>query len=351
MAKKNETLVSVIALAVGAWLLGNRMKKTNESIGRTWFGGNSGYDGYSKSNRAIEAENRGLRNKSQMNKEFAEEVNEILQELQPGKKVTLKAIKDNLTDMIADEWHHTSMYGNKTNYYSAETVAEYFATHDIVDRRKVENERLAKEREIREYFLNKGFDKVSYEYGIVYVEKDGKTTSTFIDDEEDYLDKAEERINEDFKRDEFASYLYNTLEPTFANDGVKFVIGYNPKTNYLGIYIKRGKITVYTIELYTSDVYKDIDLIINKIDEVLEPYRLNTEIFFETLESYRDIVNPDTSYYSPYTDRMMITTNEPILQGDYIKKGISNDWREYDYMYIDKDKLNFNTLSDILSEL
>lgn len=37
MAKKNETLVSVIALAVGAWLLGNRMKKTDGGIGATKY--------------------------------------------------------------------------------------------------------------------------------------------------------------------------------------------------------------------------------------------------------------------------------------------------------------------------
>ena len=91
------------------------------------FGGNSGYVGYSKSRRAVRAEEAGLRNKSQMDKEFADEVNELILAANPNaEKVTLKQIKDALSDIKADEWHHTSMYGNRTNYYSAETIAEYF---------------------------------------------------------------------------------------------------------------------------------------------------------------------------------------------------------------------------------
>lgn len=94
---------------------------------RRIFGGNSGYFGYSKSLNAISAEERGLCNKSQMDKYFLDEVNSLIsEELKSPFKTTLKEIKDNLQYLEPDEWHHTSMYGNKTNYYSAATVARYF---------------------------------------------------------------------------------------------------------------------------------------------------------------------------------------------------------------------------------
>ena len=88
---------------------------------RNPFGGNSGYVGYSKSRRAVDAENRGLRNASQMDAEFRDEINAILEKY-GEEKLTLKAIKDALPKIEADEWHHTSMYGNNTNYYSADIV-------------------------------------------------------------------------------------------------------------------------------------------------------------------------------------------------------------------------------------
>lgn len=113
-----------------------------DGLGRNWYGGNSGYIGYSKSKRAVEAERRGLRNKSQMNREFLEEVNELLP---PERRVTLKKIKENLDNMRYDEWHHTSKYGNKTYYYSAETVAKYFEENS--DERKEEKRNKEKHKE------------------------------------------------------------------------------------------------------------------------------------------------------------------------------------------------------------
>lgn len=113
-----------------------------DGLGRDWYGGNSGYIGYSKSKRAVEAERRGLRNKSQMNREFLEEVNELLP---TERRVTLKKIKENLDNMRYDEWHHTSKYGNKTYYYSAETVAKYFEENS--DERKEEKRNEEKHKE------------------------------------------------------------------------------------------------------------------------------------------------------------------------------------------------------------
>ena len=77
---------------------------------RRYFGGNSGYVGYSKSKRAVDAENRGLRSKSQMDRDFLNEVNDLIID-NGGNPVTLAQIKRNLQNIARDEWHHTSMYG------------------------------------------------------------------------------------------------------------------------------------------------------------------------------------------------------------------------------------------------
>ena len=116
-----------------------------DTLFRDWYGGNSGYEGYSKSKRAVEAEERGLRSASQMNGEFAKQVNGIIEERtgEPS-KLTLKDIKKVLPDIKADEWHHTSKFGNKTNYYSAENVASYFAKDPETELQE------RKEREIAE---------------------------------------------------------------------------------------------------------------------------------------------------------------------------------------------------------
>ena len=65
-----------------------------------------------------------------MDSSFAEEVNQVLKDdyqVERGVKVSeiKKAIDLGLVQM--DEWHHTSMYGNKTGYYSADNLAEFFS--------------------------------------------------------------------------------------------------------------------------------------------------------------------------------------------------------------------------------
>lgn len=90
------------------------------------IGGNSGYIGYSKSVRAVQAEKRGLVNKSQINKDFIDIVNSLIKKNKGTIKVTVSQVKNNLDRINADEWHHTSKFGNKTYYYSAETIADYF---------------------------------------------------------------------------------------------------------------------------------------------------------------------------------------------------------------------------------
>ncbi len=140
------------------------------------FGGNSGYVGYSKSKRAVEAEERGLRNKSQMNKDFAEEVNRLIQEQAPGTpKVTLKMIKDALGKKIkADEWHHTSKYGNRTDYWSAETVAAYFTPESAEDvaRREAEEQRREERTRKTAEIESKTYDAIPKEEADYWLEND-----------------------------------------------------------------------------------------------------------------------------------------------------------------------------------
>ncbi len=74
------------------------------SESRTVFGGNSGYVGYSMSRRAVEARANGKYPKTDFKKEYK------------MKDATFKALVD--AEVLNDsEWHHTSMYGNKTTFY------------------------------------------------------------------------------------------------------------------------------------------------------------------------------------------------------------------------------------------
>lgn len=71
---------------------------------RTVFGGNSGYVGYSMSKRAAEAKEEGRYPKTEFRREY---------------HITEKSL-DMLTRLgfiDNSEWHHTSMYGNKTPFY------------------------------------------------------------------------------------------------------------------------------------------------------------------------------------------------------------------------------------------
>lgn len=91
-------------------------------MAQTVFGGNKGYVGYSKSRRAVRAEGEGMRSVSNFDADFVEEVNGILRSVGAGNITTAEA-KRIAKETKADEWHHTSMYGNKTSYYAPETIA------------------------------------------------------------------------------------------------------------------------------------------------------------------------------------------------------------------------------------
>ena len=81
-----------------------------------------GYVGYSKSERAVNAEYDGERNASQFNREFMDEINEEL-----GSNIMTLAfakwlIKEEHVERSS--WHHCSKRYNKVNYYSVESFVE-----------------------------------------------------------------------------------------------------------------------------------------------------------------------------------------------------------------------------------
>ena len=119
-------------------------RKAEEYSIKKPFGGNSGYVGYSKSKRAVDAEDRGLRSVSNMDREFAEAVSEIVgRESGKEAKVSLAEVKRIAKGMKGDEWHHTSKYGNRTQYYSAESIAERI----LADREPKSEELVADDKE------------------------------------------------------------------------------------------------------------------------------------------------------------------------------------------------------------
>ena len=68
------------------------------------FGNNSGYVGYSMSKRAARAKADGKFPKTEFKREY-------------GVSTKLFEILDKLHIISATEWHHTSMYGNQTDFY------------------------------------------------------------------------------------------------------------------------------------------------------------------------------------------------------------------------------------------
>lgn len=79
---------------------------------------NSGYNGYSMSNRAVEAYLNGEKPLSKWTKA---EIISAISEIEPSKaellsKVKLSTLKENV--LYRSSWHHTSDRYNKTNFYS-----------------------------------------------------------------------------------------------------------------------------------------------------------------------------------------------------------------------------------------
>ena len=95
---------------------GQHGKFCNEDM--TTFGNNSGYVGYSISKRAARAKADGKFPKSEFKREY-------------GVSAKLFEILNKLHIISATEWHHTSMYGNQTEFYEwrSEDDINTFETH------------------------------------------------------------------------------------------------------------------------------------------------------------------------------------------------------------------------------
>lgn len=78
--------------------------ESNDIRFRTYYGGNSGYVGYSMSKRAFNAREDGAYPKTDFKKNY--NLSQPLLDM----LVNAGVVSD-------DEWHHTSMYGNKTTFY------------------------------------------------------------------------------------------------------------------------------------------------------------------------------------------------------------------------------------------
>ena len=97
---------------------GNFSTTEDDILYRTVFGGNSGYVGYSMSKRAAEAKEEGRYPKTEFRREY---------------HITAKSL-DMLTRLgfiDNSEWHHTSMYGNKTPFYgwTEDELADDYLKH------------------------------------------------------------------------------------------------------------------------------------------------------------------------------------------------------------------------------
>ena len=122
---------------------GNFSTTEDDILYRTVFGGNSGYVGYSMSKRAAEAKEEGRYPKTEFKKEY---------------HITEKSL-DMLTRLgfiDNSEWHHTSIYGNKTPFYG--WTEDEFADDYLKHKKEVDT-------------LCKGFDPKTKQPLIEKVEK------------------------------------------------------------------------------------------------------------------------------------------------------------------------------------
>ena len=299
------------------------------------YGGNSGYVGYSKSKGAVDAEERGLRNKSQMDRGFAVDVNRLIEERTGNpSQLTLKAIKDSLDDIMADEWHHTSMYGNRTNYYSAETIARHFA------RPKKKNydieglDDAVKELQDNGYSVYRSdrFNDLTFSKGSVagsiklYDLKSG-------DDLRGMVAKAEQDA-------EFQKKVMTSVSDVVKANGLEAYVDVHNGTSFINLYRGRGwhdRIELGKQEDMNKMTPEEFNQHVNNaITKTLQPFIDKTKEYNKVVGEYGDIVDSSGyNHYSPYTNNTTISIKGGIQvktdRGIYKYEGITNNYREYSY--------------------
>lgn len=119
------------------------------------FNMNSGYSGYSMSQRATEAYKNGEKPLSKWTKsEIISRIKDIDKEkAQAFSKVKLSVLKD--TILRYSSWHHTSSRCNRTNFYEVSTeIIEEMAIDDILN--------LTKKKDVKEEPVNKYRGTIRY---------------------------------------------------------------------------------------------------------------------------------------------------------------------------------------------
>ena len=163
----------------------------NLGVSASIYGGNSGYVGYSMSKRAEEARKEGRFPKTDFKKNYG-----------LSEKVFAALVDAGIVS--GNEWHHTSVFGNRTTFYSWENkgAADFFEQNKERVAEAVKNGTLNE--------LKNEFERAAEDYQDKEIER--------------YRQEAETAEREKRLRDEYDAYLKETLLPkdgTFvASNGV-----------------------------------------------------------------------------------------------------------------------------------
>ena len=116
---------------------------------------NSGYNGFSMSNRAVEAYEDGEKPLSKWRKK---DIIEGIQDLSIDfniellKKVKVKMLKDKM--LYRSSWHHTSSYCNETNFYSLDIRYIENLTNEDIEKMILEDVKEDKQEETKRRLAN-----------------------------------------------------------------------------------------------------------------------------------------------------------------------------------------------------
>ncbi len=147
----------------------------NDDIRYRSFGGNSGYVGYSMSKRAAEARREGRYPKTDFKKEYGVS----------GKSFDFLRKAGIIS---SSEWHHTSKFGNRTDFFSwsNDTDAEYYAAN----KKRIDKAINDVEKLKPEYDVMKAIDKYLSEG------RSQDEISALIDEESSQVEPAEKRYKD-----------------------------------------------------------------------------------------------------------------------------------------------------------
>jgi len=104
-------MIPFILAAIGGAFIGGALKSDDKKFGKGGsFGGNSGYEGYSMSKRAVQAYEDG--------------------KLTYSKLPTWAKRMVDAGMATTDEWHHTSSYGNQTSFYNVQQFFDHLTDEE-----------------------------------------------------------------------------------------------------------------------------------------------------------------------------------------------------------------------------